>query len=49
VPALLQGTSEDGSIDAHAIQPLYAGLLARACGLEVSLTADGSAIVITTR
>src|SRR5262245_56862310 len=31
VPALLQGRSEDGSIDAHAIQPFYAGLLARAC------------------
>jgi histidine phosphotransferase ChpT len=49
VPALLQGTSEDGSIDAHAIQPFYAGLLARACGLEVSLTADGGAIIIATR
>ena len=49
MPALLQGTSEDGSIDAHAIQPFYAGLLARACGLEVSLTADGNAIIIATR
>ena len=48
VPALLQGTSENGSIDAHAIQPFYAGLLARACGLEVSLTADGGAILIAT-
>ena len=27
----------------------YAGLLARACGLEVSLTADGGAIVIAAR
>ena len=33
VPALLEGTSENGSIDAHAVQPYYAGLLARACGL----------------
>ncbi len=40
VIALLQGTSENGSVDAHAIQPFYAGLLARACGLEVSLKAE---------
>lgn len=48
VPALLRGTSENGSVDAHAIQPFYAGLLARACGLEVSLKADGEAIIIAT-
>ena len=49
VPALLQGTSENGSVDAHAIQPFYTGLLARACGLEVSLKAEGDAIIIATR
>jgi histidine phosphotransferase ChpT len=48
VTALLQGTSENGSVDAHAIQPFYAGLLARACGLQVSLKAEGEAIVIAT-
>ena len=46
VTALLQGTSENGSIDAHAIQPFYAGLLARACGLDVSLKAEGEVIVV---
>jgi len=45
VPALLEGTSESGSVDAHAIQPFYAGLLARACGLKVELKAEGEAIV----
>src|SRR5262249_40446348 len=45
VPALLQGVSENGSVDAHAIQPFYAGLLARACGLEVDLKAEGDVIV----
>ena len=30
IPALLEGISETGSVDAHAIQPFYAGLLARA-------------------
>jgi histidine phosphotransferase ChpT len=49
VPALLEGSSENGSVDAHAIQPFYAGLLARACGLRVELKADGDAIVIATR
>ena len=47
-PALLEGASENGSIDAHAVQPYYAGLLARACGLRVSLTADGDAIIVAT-
>ncbi len=46
VPALLQGTSDSGSVDAHVIQPFYAGLLARACGLKVELEAEGDAIVV---
>jgi histidine phosphotransferase ChpT len=49
IPTLLEGASENGSVDAHAIQPFYAGLLARACGLKVELKADGEAIVISTR
>ena len=48
VPTLLEGASENGSIDAHAIQPFYAGLLARACGLKVSLKPEGDAIVVAT-
>jgi histidine phosphotransferase ChpT len=49
VPALLAGTSENGSVDAHAVQPFYAGLLARACGLEVELRAEGEAILVEAR
>ena len=49
VPALLEGTSENGSVDAHAIQPFYAGLLARACGLKVNLKAEGDAVIVATR
>jgi histidine phosphotransferase ChpT len=49
LPALLEGTSENGSVDAHAIQPFYAGLLARACGLELDVKPEGEAIVIATR
>ena len=48
LPALLEGTSESGSVDAHAIQPFYAGLLARACGLKVDLKAEGDAIIVAT-
>jgi histidine phosphotransferase ChpT len=48
VPALLEGTSESGTVDAHAIQPFYAGLLARACGLKVDLKAEGDSIIVAT-
>ena len=36
------------SVDAHAIQPFYAGLLARACGLKVDLRIDGGTVIIST-
>jgi histidine phosphotransferase ChpT len=49
VPILLEGSSENGSIDAHAIQPFYAGLLARACGLKVELNAEGEGVLIVAR
>jgi histidine phosphotransferase ChpT len=49
VPALLAGRPERGVVDAHAIQPFYAGLLGRACGLAVSIEADGDAIVVAAR
>lgn len=49
IPMLLEGSSENGIVDAHAIQPFYTGLLARACGVGVGLTADGDAIVVATR
>ena len=49
VPALLEGASESGSVDAHAIQPYYAGLLARACGLKVALEPEGDAIIVAAR
>jgi histidine phosphotransferase ChpT len=48
VPTLLEGNSENGTVDAHAVQPFYTGLLARACGLTVDLAAEGDAIVVAT-
>jgi histidine phosphotransferase ChpT len=47
VPALLAGGSEGEAIDAHAIQPYYTGMLARACGLTATIAADGEAIVVS--
>jgi histidine phosphotransferase ChpT len=46
VPGLLAGGSAETTVDAHAIQPFYTGLLARSCDLAVTLAAEGEAIVI---
>jgi histidine phosphotransferase ChpT len=46
VPGLLAGGAADETIDAHAIQPYYTGLLARACGLTATIAAEGDTIVI---
>jgi histidine phosphotransferase ChpT len=46
IPGLLSGGSVGETIDAHAIQPYYTGLLARSCGLNVTMAADGDAIVV---
>ena len=46
VPGLVAGQAEN-PIDAHAIQPFYTGLLARACGLTVTLAPEGDAIVLS--
>ncbi len=37
------------AVDAHAIQPLYTGILARECGLTVSAAPEGDAVVIAAR
>lgn len=44
---LLAARSETGSIDAHAIQPYYAGVVARAAGMDVHFAIDGDAVTIT--
>src|ERR1700722_10837706 len=46
IPGLLAGEATAEPIDAHAIQPYYTGLLARACGLKATMAADGESIVI---
>jgi histidine phosphotransferase ChpT len=49
IPGLLAGGSPDTTIDAHAIQPYYTGLLARACGMNVTLAPEGEGVVLTAR
>ena len=42
---LLNGEAAEG-VDAHKIQPFYAGLLARECGLNVTMTADTDSVTV---
>jgi len=46
IPPLLAATPSDHAIDAHAIQPFYTGMLAKNCGLSVSMAPEGDAIVV---
>jgi histidine phosphotransferase ChpT len=45
---LLAG-SPSHAVDAHAIQPLYAGILARDCGLTLSASGEVGMVVLTAR
>jgi histidine phosphotransferase ChpT len=45
---LLAGSPER-QVDAHAIQPLYTGILARDCGLALSAAVEGDAVVVLAR
>jgi histidine phosphotransferase ChpT len=48
VAELLAGNSAH-PVDAHAIQPLYAGILARDCGLVLSAAGENGVITLTAR
>jgi histidine phosphotransferase ChpT len=45
---LLSGSPAQ-TVDAHAIQPLYTGILARDCGLTVSASSETDTVVLTAR
>jgi histidine phosphotransferase ChpT len=45
--AALAGQPESGHVDAHSIQPFYAGLIARAGGMAVAVRLDGDRATIT--
>ena len=46
LPALLAGQPDEGTLDARSIQAYFAGLVALACGLEVSLGVEGDTVYI---
>ena len=48
VADLLAGSPAQ-AVDAHTIQPLYAGILARDCGLTVSATLEGDVVALVAR
>jgi histidine phosphotransferase ChpT len=37
------------TVDAHGVQPFYTGILARECGLSVTVVAEGEKIVVAAR
>jgi histidine phosphotransferase ChpT len=45
---LLSGSPAE-AVDAHGIQPLYAGILARDCGLALSAASEDATVVLTAR
>jgi histidine phosphotransferase ChpT len=47
VPALLAGDTGGETLDAHRIQPFYAGLLARDCGVQANIAMQGDAVVVS--
>jgi histidine phosphotransferase ChpT len=47
VPPLLTGEGSGEALDAHRIQPFYAGLLAKSCGVKATMAMDGEAVVVT--
>lgn len=44
---LVKGDIAGTPVDAHAVQPYYAGLLARSCGMAVSARLEGADVMIS--
>lgn len=49
VEALLAGRIPAGGLDAHSVQPYYAGLLARDCAVGLSFLKDGDTVTLFAR
>jgi histidine phosphotransferase ChpT len=43
---LLAGAPESGTVDAHGIQAFYAGMVARAAGMDVTLSIEGDEVTV---
>ena len=44
--ALIAGSPEGGTVDAHGIQPFYAGMVARAAGMRVTFALESDEVTI---
>ena len=49
VADMVAGTAKNATVDAHSVQPYYAGLLARLSGLQVTMTMECEAALIVAR
>ncbi len=49
VPALLAGTPENETVDAHGIQAFYTGLVARTVGMSIEVRSDAEGIVLSAK
>jgi len=49
VPSLLAGQPEANGVDAHGIQAFYAGLVARAAGMELKVAATEGSVCVEAR
>lgn len=49
IPDLLKGVPHGNGVDAHSIQPFYAGLVARAAGMAVDMRMDEDDVLIEAR
>lgn len=46
VADLVSGQPESGAVDAHTIQPFFTGLVARDCGMEVTIVVEGDTVTL---
>ncbi|MCU4181049.1 histidine phosphotransferase ChpT [Bosea sp. BH3] len=46
VEELLAGNAPGGTIDAHAVQPVYAGMVARAADMDIAISIEGETVTI---
>ena len=49
VADLIAGRPESGAVDAHTIQPFFAGLVARDCGMEVAIASGPETVTLEAR
>ncbi|MBB6307697.1 histidine phosphotransferase ChpT [Xanthobacter tagetidis] len=47
IEALIGGATPEGGLDAHVVQPYYAGMLARECAMAVGFVQDGDTVTLT--